>query len=421
MKKILFFAIALVASALTFTACENNGNDPEIEGKVYHYDASITFNDAVGTTYDFQLYFTRDDNNKVSMKWENLNYDGKTYDLYYTGKCEVMEDEAYIMYVEDKVKLKDGTPFDGFGTIRTHFEFGENVHWFSLDAHLINEKGEDNMAWISGTLVKDDEPEQPTFVDGKLPGVFSVSADTKVHFSQGNLQYVGDGTWRFAKNQYTIIGALNYNIATLSEDGVIDLFGWGTGDDPTKHSDDNADYASFAEWGANPISNGGNTANTWRTLTSDEWLYMFRERTNAEALIGLGKVDEMNGLFILPDDWNLPEGLTFNSITYSMVWTDIYVIPPTYQYANPDETSFADNEYTIEQWVKMEAAGAVFLPCAGWSDRSKFAHENKNGNYWSATPYEDLGANMITFSAGSLFPLYEGTDRFMGHSVRLVQ
>ena len=157
MKKFFIFAIALVAGALAFTSCDK-GNEPEIVGKVYHYDASLSLNDAVGTTYDFQLYFTRNDNNKVSMKWENLKYDGKTYDLYYTGKCEKVEDEVYMMYVEDKVKLKDGTPFDGFGTVRTRFEFGDKITWFSLDAHLIQD-GEDNMAWINGKIVND-EPEQ---------------------------------------------------------------------------------------------------------------------------------------------------------------------------------------------------------------------------------------------------------------------
>jgi len=31
------------------------------------------------------------------------------------------------------------------------------------------------------------------------------------------------------------------------------------------------DQTGQADWGYNAISNGGNTTDTWRTLTSDEW------------------------------------------------------------------------------------------------------------------------------------------------------
>ena len=258
-------------------------------------------------------------------------------------------------------------------------------------------------------------------VDGKLPGVFSVAEGKTVHFSQGNLQFVGGGTWRFAETQYKVIGALNANISTLVEGEAIDLFGWGTGDNPTQDSDNNADYATFTDWGVNPISNGGNKANMWRTLSSDEWFYLFRERKNAEALCGMGSVNEMNGVFILPDDWKLPEGLTFNPITYSMTWTDQYVIPPFFHYHNPAETSYEDNTYSLEQWAKMEAAGAVFLPCAGWRPGGRVAHVGKIGDYWSSTPYEEQFADMFSFDSAGLCPKMEGTDRFTGYSVRLVQ
>ena len=152
MKKILFFAIALVAGVLAFTSCE--GNNPEITGKEYHYDAELTLNDAVGTTYPFQLYFTVNEKNEVSMRWENLKYDGKSVDLFYTGKCEKLEEEVYILYVEEKMRLKDGTWFDEFGTVRAHFDFGANVDFVSSDAHFIYDN-ENVMAWISGTLVKE--------------------------------------------------------------------------------------------------------------------------------------------------------------------------------------------------------------------------------------------------------------------------
>ena len=59
-------------------------------------------------------------------------------------------------------------------------------------------------------------------------GKFSVSSTKKVMFSKGNLQYQANpGTWRFAENQYDVIGADNGNIAS-DYTGWIDLFGWGT-------------------------------------------------------------------------------------------------------------------------------------------------------------------------------------------------
>lgn len=160
MKKVLFFALALAAGITAFTSCDKkDGNNPELTGTVYHYDATLTLNDMAATQYSFQLYFTVNDNNEVAMRWENVKYEGKTYDLYYTGKCKKVEDEVYEMQVEDKFNLKDGTPFDGFGIVRASFEFGDKVTWFSRDAHLIYDNGENIMAWIDGKIVKDEDPE----------------------------------------------------------------------------------------------------------------------------------------------------------------------------------------------------------------------------------------------------------------------
>ena len=176
MKKILFFAFALAAAVLAFTSCDKkDGNNPELTGTVYHYDATLTLNDMAATQYSFQLYFTVNDNNEVAMRWENVKYEGKTFDLYYTGKCKKQEDEVYEMQVEDKFNLKDGTPFDGFGIVRASFEFGDKVTWFSRDAHLIYDNGENIMAWIDGKIVKDEDPEDKDAkvlnATGELSGV----------------------------------------------------------------------------------------------------------------------------------------------------------------------------------------------------------------------------------------------------------
>ena len=82
--------------------------------------------------------------------------------------------------------------------------------------------------------------------EGVLPGLFSVSETEQIRFSQGNLQYqASTNSWRFAENQYDIIGADNSNISD-SYDGWIDLFGWATsgyeGSFPYQTSDNVGDY-----------------------------------------------------------------------------------------------------------------------------------------------------------------------------------
>ena len=79
-------------------------------------------------------------------------------------------------------------------------------------------------------------------------GVFSVSETLQVMFSPGNLQFNAaegthecadgtsrQGTWRFADNQWDYIGSANLNISS-TYDGWTDLFGWGTGNNPTLYS-----------------------------------------------------------------------------------------------------------------------------------------------------------------------------------------
>ena len=68
---------------------------------------------------------------------------------------------------------------------------------------------------------------------GALPGEFSVSADKKVYFSQGNLVATIDATgaptaWKFATNQYDCLGEGGANKTIGVAAGDIDFFGWST-------------------------------------------------------------------------------------------------------------------------------------------------------------------------------------------------
>lgn len=174
-------------------------------------------------------------------------------------------------------------------------------------------------------------------------GAFSVSRSTYVYFSSGNLQYhAGMDKWRFAPNQYDYVGEGNSNISS-SYNGWIDLFGWGTGDSPTKSSNDYHDYSMFIDWGANQI--GNDEEGTWRTLRSSEWEYILEKRKNASSLQGLARVADVNGFILLPDNWKRPSGVTFNSGFGS---------------------GFSQNIYSVSKWQLMEEAGAIFLPAAGY-------------------------------------------------------
>ena len=86
--------------------------------------------------------------------------------------------------------------------------------------------------------------------------LFSVSASDRVFFSKGNLQYQPiNGIWRFAENQYDVIGLDNEKISPKYT-GWIDLFGWGTSGwkDAAKPSDVSPDYKNYFVGGGNTNS-----------------------------------------------------------------------------------------------------------------------------------------------------------------------
>ena len=156
---------------------------------------------------------------------------------------------------------------------------------------------------------EDDEPVVPE-TSGFVEKPFSVSAIKTVTFSSGNLQYhAANNEWRFAPNQTDHIGEENSNISP-TYNGWIDLFGWGTGNNPTNISSEGE--TNFVDWGVNKIGNFA--PNTWRTLTSDEWEYIIKGRPNAEQLIGIAQVNGVNGLILLPDNWTCPSVVHSNLV-----------------------------------------------------------------------------------------------------------
>ena len=242
-----------------------------------------------------------------------------------------------------------------------------------------------------------EEPEQP-----ESTIVFSVAENKTVTFSPGNLQYhPANDEWRFAPSQLDYIGDDNANISE-TYNGWIDLFGWGTGNNPTNKSKYDDDYPTFVDWGVNKI--GSDAPNTWRTLTSDEWEYIINGRYNAEELIGVAQVNGVNGLILLPDGWTCPDDVTFKPGFHENAGTEYYAAYQT---------------FSSSDWAKLEASGAVFFPAAGYRYSSDISNVQGYGYYWSAT-------ELFTGFANNLYFYSDEADRinyysYRGYSVRLVK
>ena len=249
---------------------------------------------------------------------------------------------------------------------------------------------------------------------------FSISDSKQVTFSKGNLQYTqSTNTWSFAENQWDYIGTDNVAGGSVSSDPTygdskegtaladkVDLFGWSTSatNFGVSTSTSKSNYSgSFVDWGTNKI--GNDAPNTWRTLTSDEWVYVVFNRPNASSLKGVAQVNGVNGLILLPDNWTCPSGITFKSGFHSERGVDYYAAYQT---------------YTAAEWSKLESAGAVFLPAAGYRHGSDVRSVRHCGDYWSATEYSSGFAYCLEFDSVDARMYLDGLRRD-GYSVRLVK
>ena len=251
-----------------------------------------------------------------------------------------------------------------------------------------------------------------------LTGYFSVRGDrhgndtNKVVFSRGNLQHLGNpvhnqGTWKFAGRQYDFFGGNNIAQGWYNQTQTTDLFCWSETESPENDKyglylyDEyfahwsGAASTTFVDWGNKEIS--GDAANTWFTLTADEWYYLFHYRVNStgDQLRGRAIITgvqghqakefvngatqprtQIEGFILLPDDWtpdDVPSGLTFDPA--------------------------AQNSYSVAEWARMEAAGAMFLPAAGYGSSYHDEEDDDTdggdnygtyrwGRYWSATRHQ---------------------------------
>ena len=248
---------------------------------------------------------------------------------------------------------------------------------------------------------------------------FSVAEDKQVTFSPGNLQYTqSTNTWSFAENQYDYIGTDNVTGDSVSTDATygdpksgtaladkVDLFGWSTNatNFGVSASTDYSQYSgTFVDWGANQI--GTDASDTWYTLSKAQWEYLLNKRANASSLRGIAQVKGVNGLIVLPDNWTCPEGVTFRPAMHTHSGVDYYA---------------EVQSFTSVQWLRMEAAGAVFLAATGYRVGSLVANVQSSGYYWSTTEVNENGAYFFRIDANALNT--GGSNRNEARAVRLVK
>ena len=247
-----------------------------------------------------------------------------------------------------------------------------------------------------------------TTPNGAVSGLFSVASNQQVFFSKGNLQYQSNtNTWKFAENQFNYIGENNQYISP-DYGGWIDLFGYGTGNNPCNTGTSANPYPygqninnTDCDWGVhNAISNGGNQINIWRTLTKSELVYLFVIRPNASGKYSLATVNGIHGVLLLPDDYFIPAGISFV----------------------PHANNTSVNQYSESEWSIFESAGAVFFPASGYRLGTSVSDVNNKGYYWSSstTGSGSTSSFILYFSNSDIVPDYsQGVSD--GCSVRLVQ
>ena len=157
--------------------------------------------------------------------------------------------------------------------------------------------------------------------EGALPGKFTVADGKEVYFAKGNLQHVGS-SWRFAASQWEYYG-------TAQSPGN-DMFGYNG-------------WSSASSL----VSDG------WGVLSKDEWNTLINTPTvsntlHTEARYTLATLGgSYKGLIVFPDHYVHPEGTGFTAGTYN------------------GASNFTAT-VSMEGWAKMEMAGCMFIPAAGY-------------------------------------------------------
>ena len=309
-------------------------------------------------------------------------------------------------------------------------------------------------------------PVTSNYVDLALASnyTFEVSSTKTVRFAKGNLVY-DEGRFKMHSQQYGRV----FNQVYLSSPGLkdyirvygtFDYFRWGTSgwnNGNTNYApyacahnssvqygpmDGNGNYLSFtetdgnkADWGTYQFGmNASNVA--WRTLTSDEWVWLLGPESNPmpgtncresatvnhvqNARYAKAMVDNIPGMFIFPDNYTHPR--TVHDI--------VGINDPGSHWNNADPNE--NNVFTLAEWTEMERAGMIFLPVCNYCSHSYSNNTAMQstafttGAYWSSTYYEVSGSNnyafALTFNSGNNHNVKPRNNYvcYTGMNVRLV-
>lgn len=277
------------------------------------------------------------------------------------------------------------------------------------DRKLVIERSKITTATVSGI--------NATGPEGMLSGEFSIGEGRQVRFSRGNLRYsLATRSWSFFDRQYAC-GPSTY------EEGhniMISLFTWGYNSSNSiipdgQHYDNvsrlTGDLDQSEDWGSR-IGDG----ETWRTLTSAEWTYLFEGRNRAAEKYGYGTVCGVKGLMILPDTF--PDPHTNESTVSPSTGNGAFIPQAT-------NSQWTDNIYTNDgSWEAMVNAGVVFLPVAGIREGAEirgFTDSDLFGRYWTSSTSSNHISSMGEHVYFTPWRLRIGeTTRGTGLSVRLV-
>jgi len=339
----------------------------------------------------------------------------------------------------------------------THSHAGENDYWYvaiPIEGNTVNttlylewtinggtpvqHKTQGQVTMTKGyvyTLGTDRQ--SPFTATGTTKTLFNTSPSTQVRFSASNLRarrhMEGSWTieWMIGNPQYSVIGSGNTGIG--QDEIWFDLFGYGTSgfnagqtayrvySSSTTPGDylnasiagNNSDWGQYIhnhntykiKYGSVDVS-----SENWRTLTSDEWSYLINSRPNKS---GLATVSGKPGLVLIPD--YVPVEINGSGNGY------VFIVPEGLSFSHTFSNFTTDN-YSAEDWDKMEAAGAVFIPTTGYRDGVTY-NGNFDGYYWSSSaPTTDRGNPVpaMVISNSNHSASIVNTSRARGCAVRLV-
>ena len=198
----------------------------------------------------------------------------------------------------------------------------------------------------------------------------------------------------------------------------MDLFGWSTATTTygIHNSTTASDYSGdFVDW-------GGIIGTGWRTLTKDEWNYLFMTRKSGSKVNGMSPspdnarythatINTDNGTGGIRGMILFPDGVTVN-YSDATSWGGIN------QYSNWNGST----KCTTSQWNALAAKGFVFLPTGGVRNGTKISNSNNNGYYWSSyTASPTSGYAHYTRVVATTEPTTAYDSRNIGISVRLVR